>query len=267
MKPQLAAVLLLLSGALAGGPVPVQSDPALTHGRTVVGEGEELLYEVTWTFIKLGTIRLQTRPDLSARAWIDSYEGLPYVTLHSRYWSQMDSLLYSCGSSSLEQNEDGTWEGLAYSYDLSQNKLAVEKVRQRDPDGQPEERTPEDTLSIDRLEFVDGLSIAYFPRRLVHTQRSVDVPTVLHGKLGTTSFFLPGEKTTVDLDAVDYPVRAVEISGLTTVVGVFGMTGDFRGWFSDDPSGVPLKGKLKVLLGSVGIELIRWNKKGWTPPA
>ncbi len=247
-----------------------QSTPASgarpTPGPDVLGEGEELVYEVTWTFVKLGTVRLVVHPDYSARAWIDSYEGLPYVDLHSRYTSQMDSTLYSRGSSSLELNADGTWVGLNYRYDFGRNLLAIEKVRQQDPDGIPAERIPGDTLSIDRLQFVDGLSIAYLPRRLVHMDRSVDVPTVLHGKLGTTSFFLPAEKTTVDLDAVEYPVRAVEVDGVTTVVGVFGMTGDFRGWFSDDASAVPLKGTLKVLLGSVTIELIKWNKKGWTPP-
>jgi hypothetical protein len=44
------------------------------------------------------------------------------------------------------------------------------------------------------------------------------------------------------------------------------MTGDFVGWFSDDAAAVPIKGKLKVLLGNVTVELIRWNRKGWNPP-
>jgi hypothetical protein len=65
---------------------------------------------------------------------------------------------------------------------------------------------------------------------------------------------------------VDSPVRVIEVEGTTTVEGIYGMTGGFRGWFSDDSAAVPIKGRLKVLLGEVEIELTTWNRKGWNPP-
>jgi hypothetical protein len=115
-------------------------------------------------------------------------------------------------------------------------------------------------------EFVDGLSIAFFPRRFIHRNVSVVVPTVLYGKMGKTTFHFSQKKTTETLEVLDRPVRMVEIEGTTSVVGIFGMTGDFRGWFSDDEAAVPLKGRLRVLLGSVDVELIRWKRTGWNPP-
>lgn len=239
---------------------------APTPGSVILADEEELTYEVTWSFIKLGVVRLKAKPDFSVQGWIDSYEGLPYVDLHSIYYSTMDSSLYSRSSWSLDKQEDGGWIGLNYIYDLPNKRLALEEVRQKDLQTAPHHRKMRDTIELSGMSFMDGLSIAYLPRKLVHTSQPVQVPTVLHGKLGTTSFFFPGEKTTVDLDAVDYPVRAIEMEGTTSVVGVFGMTGDFRGWFSDDQYAVPLKGKLKVLLGSVTMELVKWKRGSWNPP-
>jgi hypothetical protein len=166
----------------------------------------------------------------------------------------------------VDRQEDGTWNGLMYHYDTAHRRLIAEKTRHRDPAAPPYERGSRDTLVLKQMQFMDGLSIAYLARTLIHTNRTVEIPTVLHGTLGTTTFYLPGEKTTVDLGAVEYPVKAIEMEGTTTVVGVYGMSGDFTGWFSDDAYAVPLRGKLNVLLGSVSMELVRWKRKNWIPP-
>ena len=267
-------ILGLLAALLGGGIVCAAAVVSLhalgsvgpTPGSIIMADEEELTYEVTWSFIKLGVVRLKANTDFSVQAWIDSYDGLPYVDLHSIYYSRMDSSLYSSGSWSLEKQEDGGWAGLNYIYDLPNKRLALEEVRQKDPQTPPHHRKSLDTIELKGTTFLDGISIGFHPRTLIHASQSVQVPTVLRGKLGTTTFYLPGEQTTVDLDAVDYPVRAIEMEGTTSVVGVFGMTGDFTGWFSDDPYAVPLKGKLKVLLGSVTMELVKWKRGSWTPP-
>jgi hypothetical protein len=44
------------------------------------------------------------------------------------------------------------------------------------------------------------------------------------------------------------------------------LTGDFEGWFSNDEARVPILAKMKVILGSITIELMRWKRAGWTPP-
>ena len=62
-----------------------------------------------------------------------------------------------------------------------------------------------------------------------------------------------------------YPVRVLEVEGSANAVGVYGMTGDFTGWFSDDEAAVLIKGRLKVLLGSVTVELIQWDRKERKP--
>jgi hypothetical protein len=233
--------------------------------RTVINEGEEYVYEVSWTFFKLGTIHLKVSPRYTVDARVNSYPSVPFVDLHSSHYSEMDSSFYSIGSRTAEKKEEDWW-GLNYIYDLPHKRLIVEETHQKDPDSPPFSRKIKDTLGLPSARFVDGLAIAFLPRLYVHTDQTVDVPTVLYGKIGTTTYHFSNEKTTVSIDALDDPVRVVELTGTTTAVGIFGMTGDFTGWFSDDDAAVPIKGKLKVLLGSVTVELIKWNRKGWNPP-
>jgi len=260
----LVSFVLLATGAGdAGG---IVDGPALAYASAIFAEEEVLEYDVTWTFISLGTIRLHGKPNRTVDAWMDSHPNLPYVDLHSVYHTDMDSLLFSRGSQSVDQQEDGSWNGMMYDYDTDNHRVIVEYTKHRTADAPPHAVTKRDTLVLPHMRFMDGLSIAYLPRALVHTKKSVQIPTVLHGKLGTTAFYLPGESTTVDVDAVDYPVKAIEVAGTTTVVGIYGMSGDFKGWFSDDAAAVPLKGKLNVLIGSVTLELTHWNRKNWTPP-
>lgn len=256
-------VLLMTNDGDTGRTV---AGPPLARANAIVAEAEELEYEVSWTFISLGTIRLHGKPDRTADAWMDSYENLPYVDLHSVYHSEMDSLLFSRGSQSVDQQEDGSWKGMMYVYDLNNHRVVVEHTKHRTASAPPHALVKRDTLVLPQVRFMDGLSIAYSARALAHSKKSATMPTVLMGKLGETTFYLPGESTTVDLDAVAYPVRAIAVEGTTSVVGIFGMSGDFTGWFSDDGAAVPLKGKLNVLIGSVTVELTRWNRRNWTPP-
>ncbi|MGB2959111.1 MAG: hypothetical protein WBD30_09510 [Bacteroidota bacterium] len=267
--PRLATLLLLTSAVVVfrffqpadateqlRGPLPSSA---------ILLDGEELVYEVSWTFFKIGTVRLRTRGDYSAEAWIDSYSDLPFVDLHSVHYSWMDSSFFSRGSRSIELRGEAWW-GLDYDYDLSEGKLRVNEIYQTAVDSPLQIRGMIDTVILADTNFVDGISIAFFPRARIHTSAAVSVPTVLLGKLGTTDFYFDGSKTTESIEALDDPVRVVEVEGATSVVGVYGMTGAFTGWFSDDSAAVPIKGAVKVLLGDVDVELIQWKRDGWVPP-
>lgn len=227
--------------------------------------GEELLYEVSWTWFKLGTVRLKAGDQYSAEAYIHSYPDIPFVDLHSVQYTSMDSLFFSRSSHS-EEKSDGDWKGLRYVTETRENRLIVEETYRKQVAAEPFRREWKDTIQLESPFFVDGLSIGYFPRLFVHSVQTLDVPTVLYGKLGLTTFRFTNEKTTERLEVLDEPVKVIEVKGTTTVEGVFGMTGDFTGWFSDDSAAVPIKGKLKVLLGNVTVELIQWKRSDWHPP-
>jgi hypothetical protein len=125
----------------------------------------------------------------------------------------------------------------------------------------------------------DGLSILYFTRyivrenRLLHTTgygRAPDeirVPTVVYGKEGITRFTLAKEPEYVEMAAVkNRKVRTIPFDGRAEFKGLFGLNGDFQGWCTDDAASVPVRAELKVILGSVRVELIWWRRRGWSPP-
>lgn len=239
--------------------------PSRASVQAVAFEGEELVYEVSWTIFKLGTIRIRLGVDGNAEARIDSYEGLSVVDLHSVQFSVMDSLFFSRACRSLDKREE-VWAGLNYEYDIPGRRLVVHEMVQKDLKGTPENVRARDTIALASPHFIDGLSIAYFPRAFIHTARTVQVPTVLYGKMGVTTFYFTRERTTETIDAVEGDIRVIEVHGNTSVEGIFGMTGDFTGWFSDDAAAVPIKGKLEVLIGSVTVELVGWKRGSWSPP-
>lgn len=266
---RLLGVVVLILVVATGARVFTRNVPDLRGPlppERILADTEELVYEVSWSFFKLGTIRLTSRRDFTATAYIDSYETVPFVSLHAMNRTLMDSSFSSVASSALDLKEDERWHGLSYQYDRASGRLFVDEVVHASPLAPPLSTTRVDTLEVGVREFVDGLSIAMYPRRFVHVGRVVTVPTVLYGKVGSTSFDFADGQTTESIEAVEEPVRVIEVHGNTTVVGVYGMTGDFTGWFSDDSAAIPLKGKLKVLLGTVNVELIQWRRPGWTPP-
>ncbi len=258
---------LLLFSCLAGVPShgPESPDPSKLSSKTIIGDGEEYVYQVSWTAFTLGTVRLKVTPRYTVEAYVDSYPSVPFVDLHSAHYSEMDTCFYSIGSHTAEK-KDNDWWGLNYIYDLPGKRLIIEETHQKDLGSPPYSTQLKDTLSLPTTQFVDGLAIAFFPRLYIHTVKTIEVPTVLYGKIGATTYNFTGERTTESIDAMSDPVKVVEVTGATTAVGIFGMTGEFTGWFSDDEAAVPIKGKLKVLLGNVTIELVKWNRKGWSPP-
>lgn len=258
------SLFLVVRGFVESSDNKLPIDSIILPGANSVIANEEYVYEVSWTFLKLGTIRIRSYGNLEARAWMDSYD-IPFVNLHSIYYTRMDSAFFSLGGYSIDKGAQG-WEGLHYIVDRDGKEIMVEQIKQTDPGSEAHFRLVTDTLKMRSGRFVDGLSIGFLPRLLVHSRQRVEVPTVLNGKAGTTTFFFEGLKTREAIEVLEEPVRVVELKGNTSAEGIYGMTGDFIGWFSDDDAAVPIKGKLKVLIGNVTVELIQWKRGDWAPP-
>ncbi len=242
--------------------------------QSVICPGEELVYEVSWLRIKLGQIRIRTTPSTivngetvcHAAAYIDSYEGLPFVDLHAIDHTDMDSLTDSRGYHAMEKRDDG-WRFETSWYDLPHKKVFIETFTQKERKVAPGTVGKIDTLAFDGSMLEDGLSILYFARKNIHSDRAIVVPTLVYGKLGRTHFSLPATRDQEEIDALkDKKIRVVRFDGKAEFKGLFGLTGDFKGWFSDDVAAVPIKAEMKVIIGSVKIELIEWRRPGWNPP-
>jgi hypothetical protein len=92
------------------------------------------------------------------------------------------------------------------------------------------------------------------------------VPAIVNEQVVNTYIDFIGERSSVEIDAVEYPVDVLRFEGTAQFTGIFGLTGDFEGWFSNDDARVPILAKMKVILGSVTIELMQWERSGWMPP-
>ncbi|HVN48263.1 MAG TPA: DUF3108 domain-containing protein [Bacteroidota bacterium] len=261
MLPVFLIILQLLSPAQES----VLQSPAL------LSDGEVLLYEVSWSRIKIGTIRLQVLPHrvkngaihYQAKATIDSYK-LPFIDLHFIAYAEMDSLCNSIGSWSFEKKDD-QWETLVYGYQMERHRILVAKTLQEKPELPSPSLVP-DTLFVPEFPVQDGISMLYFARLLTRKLTAVKIPAVSMGKMGEVEFYKDRERTSVEIDALKQPVRVVKFSGKLHVEGILGLTGDFTGWFSDDEAAVPITAKLKFILGNVSIELKQWKRASWQPP-
>jgi len=255
------------------GSQPVPAFLSMAPPPAVISEGEDLLYEVRWSAFKLGTIRFKTLKTIredstetySAVAFIDSYAGLPFVNLHALTYTELDSALTSRGAQSMEKRRSRWWV-LRYLFDPPTNRIFVEESWQEDVTAPPATRKVIDTLTVDMHSIEDSFSLAFFARAHARSHESVTLPLLVYGKVGLVHLTFTGERTAREIDAVEYPVRVLPVEGHLDVEGMFGMTGDFEGWFSDDDAAVPILARLNVILGSVTVELKEWSRKGWSPP-
>ena len=229
-------------------------------------EGEELVYNVRYGFIDLGQVRIRTVSAqreggtvvYDGKGIIDSYPKVPFVDLHAVYESRIDSAVYSRGFVG-RQKDNGQWDVARYTFDYPAKRVLITTgvndsvVAKRD------------TLGVE-TPYQDGLSLFFYARKQLFSGAQLRVPTLIKEQKVNTTIDFKGEHGTVDLDAVDYPVDVVRFDGNMDFVGIFGLTGAFEGWFSNDDARVPIQAKMKVLIGSVTVELMKWTRQGWNPP-
>ncbi len=260
---KLCTVLLLVESLPAAAPAIAHPDPSTSP---VLLEGEELVYNVRYGPFDLGQVRFRTLAKSErngtevrhAKALIDSYAGVPFVDLHAVYESWMDSAVYPhkfVGKS----KEDNVWQFSRYTFDYSNNSVIMETGRR---DTMVEKR---DTVSLQKR-LHDGLSIFFYSREQVRSGKKLNIPTLVKEEFVNTYIDFYGKRTAVEIDAVEYPIDVIEFNGKAEFVGLFGLTGDFEGWFSNDDARVPVLAKMKVIIGSVTLELMEWKRAGWTPP-
>lgn len=270
MARTLLLPVLLFSFALVPG-IPAGPGPP-SPAVSAFPAGEELVYEVSWWVVNLGTIRLRVvdtardgnGPQTRARADIDSYPELPFASLHVMTETVMDSEWYSREFLGITE-DNHAWRTIRYEYAAEKNRLQIE--RGTAPGRESREFSVEkvETLSI-APKYQDGLSILYFARANAGSGRQINAPTVIEGAEGRTIFDFRGERTSEEIDAVEYPVDVIRFRGKAEFSGIFGLTGDFEGWVSNDAAKIPIRANLEVLLGSVKVELISWRRDGWVPP-
>jgi hypothetical protein len=248
-------------------PVQGQIESSYIPAKRSLAVGEELTYEVSYSFIKLGTVILKIKDKTkvngksiySAVAQINSYSGIPFVDLHQIYESRFDDLIIPVYFRGLVKYEDHT-SYTEYDFDYKKNKISIEKGRVYPP-----QVWTDSTTTADK-HYQDGLSIFYFARMNLGKNKSINIPCFVSEEKVYTTLNFYTENKRVNIDAVDYDIDCLHLDGETDFVSVFGLTGYFEGWFTNDEASIPVIAKMKVIIGSITLELREWKRKGWDPP-
>lgn len=254
------------STAHAKEPAYIQLEIPADEGMFVVGE--ELVYVVSYSIFDLGEVKLQITDTTTkmgtkvfvAKAFVDSYSGVPFVNLHQVFYSEMSKVPFSVYFTVHNTAKPEAMQYVQYAFDYAKNTMRYE-VGLR-PQNVIEKRGEESVADFQQ----DGLSLFYYARANVRSVKKVKTPVFINEKSFLTDFNFMGKIGSQKIDAVKYPVRTIEFDGTANFIGIFGLTGYFQGYFSDDAASVPIVAKMKVLVGSIHIELTKWSRPGWTPP-
>lgn len=261
---------MILSGILLLGMLPAA---ALSHasqfsppaaGDTIFFVGEELTYNVSYIGFDIGRVKIKLLSrdgdsSYSAIAYMDSYKGVPLVDLHSVFESRFSKSVFSYDFQARDKDDDH-WKLFKYRFDYPKKLVIVEEGI-----WQSNSTDRRDTIRLDTL-YQDGLSLFFFARKHVHINEQVRVPVFVSEKKGVAEINFTHIRKKESIDAVDYPVDVIYFNGKAGFIGVFGLTGGFEGWFSNDGARVPILAKMKVIIGNIRIELIEWKRPGWSPP-
>jgi len=264
-SPRAAVLAALLAIAVAAPPL-VRAQVQPPPPDRVFVEGEELVYNVRYGFFDLGQVKIKILGSARSgsslaydgKGFIDSYPKVPFVDLHAIYESLIDSGMFSRRFVG-KQKDNGEWDLSRYYFDYPENRVLIE-VGNHDS-----VITRRDTLPIATV-YHDGLSLFFFARAKLYSGEKLNIPTLIKEQKVSTYIDFKGDHTSVDLDAVDYPVDVVHFDGNMDFIGIYGLTGGFEGWFSNDEARVPIQAKMKVIIGSVTMELMKWTRPGWNPP-
>ncbi|HZW38182.1 MAG TPA: DUF3108 domain-containing protein [Ignavibacteriaceae bacterium] len=230
--------------------------------------GEDLTYLVRYGFIKLGEIRLKVLAKKTENnkdyyktiAYIDSYSGVPLVDLHQIYESSVSYDYYSDFFRGIVRYEDYS-TFTTYKFDYNNRKIYVKKGKIK-----PYELWTDSTTSIDKR-YQDGLSIFYFARMEFNGEKKyVKAPCYVNEEKVNTSINWYNKVEKQSIDAVDYDIACLKLDGYTDFKSIFGLTGHFDGWFSNDEASIPIIAHMKVLIGDITVELKSWKRNGWNPP-
>jgi hypothetical protein len=232
----------------------------------VLYDGEELEYDVNYSFINIGTIKFITEKDNTGKNYftfksvMKSNNSLPFIDVNYEFISEVeykDNNIFPLRFTAYQYKE-GKKSIETYIFDYT-NKIAdISKINY---EGNKE---LEKQIKFNKF-YQDGLSIFYYARVRSFNKSSEFVPVLMQTDTSLMKIDFELKKEITEISEVKNEIETVLIKGFSYFTAVFGLTGEFTGWFSDDEARVPIKAKLNVQIGAITVELKSWKRGSWKP--
>ncbi len=233
----------------------------------VLYSGEELYYEVNYSFINIGWAKFNTsaiagKPGFfTTTAKLKSNNSLPFINVDYDFTSIIElkgGMLRPHKFTAYEYKDDKRSE-LVCDFNYDSNFITIKKSGF-------DKNIEMDKKILTSTVFQDGLSIFYYARLNARKDKTEYVPVLMHTDTALMKINYSSKNTEIEISDIEYDISSVFLDGFLYFKAVFGLTGNFSGWFSNDAAAVPLKAKLEVEIGNITLELKSWKRSGWTPP-
>ncbi len=244
----------------------IKINSALAQSK-VLQVGEELNYSVNYGFIEIGKVNIkmtgsrQTGNNViyTSVCSMKSNKGIPFVELNSIFESDMlydGNDLYTVRFKATEFKEEGK---LIIEYRFNYDSNFVYVLKENLGNKEIDRNIPFNQ----NVKFQDGLSLFYKSRLNSFSQENFLIPVFMNESETTVNYYFTSKKDEIFVPVFDRELQSYRCNGMANFEGVFGLSGEFAGWFSDDDARVPLKSQMNVIIGSVTLELTSFKRSGW----
>lgn len=236
----------------------------------VLDVGEELKYEVSYGFIKLGYIkfilsdsRKESKKQIyNAKLEIKTYQEVPFIKINEIFETEMqfnDDNLFS--EKFFKTNfADRSITRTDYRFNYSKSYVKVVK----ETDGNIEKNLH---IPIKKnVNYLDELCWQYDARINSFSNKNYNIPIFINEEESSARYSFNANKTVVNIEKFNYDISVIKMEGTCDFTGFFGFKGEFLILLSDDEYRVPIKAYFNSSLGNVVWELISYKKFKWTPP-
>ncbi|MDZ4711665.1 MAG: DUF3108 domain-containing protein [bacterium] len=237
----------------------------------VIEVGEELKYEISYGFIKLGYLKFivsNSRKDgkktiYNAKLEIKSYPEVPFVKINQIFESEMeytdDEMISQKFYETSFKDRSITRTDCKFNYKKGNVKILKET------DGHIEKDAK--VLIKDGVNYRDELSWQYESRINSFDSKNFNIPVFTNEEESSVRYSFNINKTVVEIESCEYEIAVIKMEGTSDFTGIFGFKGEFLILLSDDESRVPIKAYYNSTLGNIVCELISYKKSKWKPPA
>ena len=238
--------------------------------QAVLQPGEVLQYKVKWNFLRLGTITMKAERDslnVDSTSYklilnVESNPDLVFIKIKEYNESVVNASDMMSRHFFAMHNSNGNRQEIHHDYDEANHRASISV----------KDLNAEKLLQADTIEhavpYVDGPALFFYTRWQSKSKQILKAPTLVGETIENTTLDFTHRREYIEIDASHEPIRARKYTGSADWKGgtAAGISGDFAGWVSDDEAAIPLRAEMKVLLGSITLELEKWTRPGWAPP-